>query len=365
MFGIGALVLTYYWVLLPSILVYAIRFHVLHKLFTHPKRKAAAGDDVGCTPSTADAVHQVHSAVHKKCAIVREYDIVSEAHDIALSSSIPPSSFTKPGMSSLRLPLNECSRSAADAIAASDRSTFPSSFDLVASGGGLVAFYGGAVTAVLGDLARRGIVHVGELHGVSSGALICACFLGVESGFTRMEDVYRCYQLFGRSKWLSPAMRQFLDECLPPDIHVRASGRMHITVTEIGPQHCFVPKRRVVSQFSSREAFLDAVMASTILPGLTSPWLHRPPSRPSALWMDGGVVMMPTAMPPPRPYLKLAQLATVLRLGYWPMWILQSSDADFDLHLALPALKDVVRLFRGERLPFGAMAFSESGRFPV
>lgn len=75
--------------------------------------------------------------------------------------------------SSLRLPIDACSDAAADAIEASAHRSHPHAFDLVVSGGGLAAFYGGAVSSVLATLARRGVLEVGSLHGVSSGALVC------------------------------------------------------------------------------------------------------------------------------------------------------------------------------------------------
>jgi len=55
----------------------------------------------------------------------------------------------------------------------------------------------------------------------------------------------------------------------------------------------------------------------------------------------------------------------MLRLKLAPSSVLLPRDQDFDVSLALPALKDVVRLFtRGEKLPFGTMAFSNSTMFP-
>jgi len=197
----------------------------------------------------------------------RERDIVAEQNVVPLSNSL----------STMRLPLDACSTAAADAIEATGLGpTVPATFDLVCSGGGLIAFYGGAVSSVLGTLARRGVLRVGQLHGCSSGALICATYLGVEAGYTKLEDIYRCYHIFARARWLSPAMRQFLDECLPADIHERASGRMHITVTEIG--HSLLPTRRTISKFATRDDLLDVIMASTIIPGITNPSLHRTPS---------------------------------------------------------------------------------------
>ena len=69
-------------------------------------------------------------------------------------------------LSSLHLPLDACSEAAADAIEASAGVHHPRVFDLVVSGGGLAAFYGGAVSSVLATLARRGVLQAGSLRSV-------------------------------------------------------------------------------------------------------------------------------------------------------------------------------------------------------
>ena len=289
----------------------------------------------------------------------------------------------------LHLPLNQCSDAAADAVCASESQVFPEHFDLVATGGGLAGFYGGAVTSVLATLKRRGVLQVGQLYGVSSGALVCATYLGCESGFTKLEDVYRCHECFVHGKWLSYAMRQFLDECLPPDVHERASGRMHVTVSEmLAPEH-LLPRKRVISHFDSRPEFLDAVMASTIIPGITAPRPHAcspdvgggnggsssgsvggdggasgaaattkrvPPWRRGYMY-DGVKVVAPPPTPQ-QPQLHIKQMAAARRLRYPKRWLLKLQDADVDVTLALPALKDTVRLLTQRApLPHQAMAF--------
>ena len=40
-------------------------------------------------------------------------------------------------------------------------------------------------------------------------------------------------------------MRQFLDEALPPDIHKRATGRLHVTVSEVLAHQEGKARRRV------------------------------------------------------------------------------------------------------------------------
>eukprot|EP00316_Scyphosphaera_apsteinii_P024547 CAMPEP_0119329928 /NCGR_PEP_ID=MMETSP1333-20130426/77059_1 /TAXON_ID=418940 /ORGANISM="Scyphosphaera apsteinii, Strain RCC1455" /LENGTH=317 /DNA_ID=CAMNT_0007339179 /DNA_START=120 /DNA_END=1069 /DNA_ORIENTATION=- len=189
---------------------------------------------------------------------------------------------SRPGVAqtlrTLRLPLNEISEQSADVIEASFRvqtqPLFPRTFDLVVSGGGLCGFYGGTMTSVLGSLKRRGVLQVNKLYGVSSGALVCACYLGCESGFTKPTDIYRCYQIFAGSSWISQGMRQFLDEVLPPNVHKVADGRMFITVTEY--RSGCLPRRRTVSSFPTRNFFLDTILASSILPPVTLDHLYRP-----------------------------------------------------------------------------------------
>ena len=61
----------------------------------------------------------------------RERDIVAEQNVVPLSNSL----------STMRLPLDACSTAAADAIEATGLGpTVPATFDLVCSGGGLIAF---------------------------------------------------------------------------------------------------------------------------------------------------------------------------------------------------------------------------------
>lgn len=248
----------------------------------------------------------------------------------------------------LRLPLNASSIAAAAVIAGSPRRCIPTTFNFVCSGGGLMAFYGGAVASVLGSLHRDGVLKVDQLHGVSCGALVCCCLLSVEANYMKLECVYRCYQLFVQGVWLSYSMRQFLDEFLPPDIHERATGRLHVTVSEFSVG-CGMPRRRTVSIFPTRAHLLDTVMASTIIPGLTAPRMHRPKGGLNVWWMDGGTVNSPSPTNGHTPCLMLDLMQIRKELQYPLRWIIQTVDDDFDANLCLPALKHVTRfLGQGE-----------------
>jgi hypothetical protein len=58
-------------------------------------------------------------------------------------------------------------------------------------------------------------------------------------------------------------------------------------------------------------------------------------------------------------------MAAARRLRYPKRWLLRTSDADVDVTLAMPALKDTVRLLgEGVQLPRHAMCF-EDGSAPA
>ena len=140
--------------------------------------------------------------------------------------------------SSLHLPLDACSDAAADAIEASAHRSHPRAFDLVVSGGGLAAFYGGAVSSVLATLARRGVLEVGSLHGVSSGALVCATFLGCEAGHTKLSDMYRCHDIFmGLQAELLSALTQALALALALTPTLTLTPTLALTPTLTLPLH--------------------------------------------------------------------------------------------------------------------------------
>ena len=267
----------------------------------------------------------------------------------------------------LRLPLNEISEQCAAHIQQSaesraDAPLFPAEFDLVCTGGGLAAFYGGMVSSVLGSLKRRGVMRVDRLYGVSSGALVCACYLGCEAGHTKPVDVYRFYQVFVQQEWLSTAMRQVLDEILPPNVHELADGRLHVTVLEFG--RGLLPTRRNISHFPTRDSLLDTIMASTIIPHVTLLSRWHPHGEPDGiLWMDGTYVLAPPASST-SPQLFIDQGAVIERLGYPKSWVVQTKDDIFDATLSLPGIKDLARLMAdGDELPNGCMRF-ESGFEP-
>ena len=88
-----------------------------------------------------------------------------------------------------------------------------------------------------------------------------ACFLAVEAGGLPIEAIYRSYQIFMRGSWLLPSLRAWMDEAFPADLHERATGRLFITVTDVGSA-----SRRVVSTYPTRGDLLDAIVGSATIP---------------------------------------------------------------------------------------------------
>jgi patatin-like phospholipase domain-containing protein 2 len=59
---------------------------------------------------------------------------------------------------------------------------------------------------------------------------------------------------------------------LPPDAHLRASGRLYVAVTTVAGGAGLVPRQAFISEFSSRESLVEAVVRSCAIPGITAGW---------------------------------------------------------------------------------------------
>lgn len=261
------------------------------------------------------------------------------------------------------LPLRDMCRAAEDAISSAHVEE-GGDLDVVVSGGGTAAFYGGILCPVLASLQSRGIVRLRKLHGVSSGALTCALIIGCESGVTQPDDIYKCSRIFANSRYLSTGARVFLDSVLPDDIHERASNRMHVRLTELRSGRW--PRKRIISQYPSRDFFLDVVMASCTLPGVTAARAYRPRDLypKSARWLDGidvGPLSLQRNGPhsrdvSPGTHLVIALNRVPRRMRKPRTQFLRSDDPDFDM-MCVQALKDIVRLFTERRCADPAVVY--------
>lgn len=134
----------------------------------------------------------------------------------------------------------------------------------------------------LGDQAR--------IYGTSSGAVIAtmlACgidiasdgmALGLRADREGLGD--RRTPFFRPTAFLRPHIDE-MERALPADAHVRAHGRLFITLRR-APTF----RQLAVSDFPTRDALLDVLGAAVAVPGLTVPLFHRSPRH--GICLDGG-----------------------------------------------------------------------------
>jgi len=127
-----------------------------------------------------------------------------------------------------------------------------------------------------------------RVSGASAGA-IAATFLLCDASISEVTKLLLDVATQARSRTLGPfspsfnitkILRAGMDRLLPADAHLRANGKLHISLTR-----CHDRKNIIVSQFDSREELLEVVMCATFIPGFSG---LVPPKYRGARHMDGG-----------------------------------------------------------------------------
>lgn len=127
-----------------------------------------------------------------------------------------------------------------------------------------------------------------KLAGASAGAMAAAALVGDVSLTDMAREVLKV-ACKANEKALGPFHPQFnlnealhegLDKVLPADIHIRATDRLHVSLTKVADR-----QNLIVSQFESREHLINTLLASCFIP-LLSGWL--PPRLNGQLVFDGG-----------------------------------------------------------------------------
>ena len=140
-------------------------------------------------------------------------------------------------------------------------------------GGFLGAYHVGALRALRGGApswVRRAPV-VGSSVGAVVGAMHVCNADGLHAAMHELCDSVR--REVGPLGILTPgfslvtSVREVLDRALPPNAHVACSGRMHVGVTVLDRSSV---RFALVADFSSRDELLDAVVASSFVPGVTA-----------------------------------------------------------------------------------------------
>lgn len=159
----------------------------------------------------------------------------------------------------------------------------------VAFGGAFFAWpYHAGVAAYL---QTQGLLLEGaRIYGTSSGAVVAtmlAC--GIDCATAGLDLGLRADRSglgTRRTPFLRP--RAFLaphidemDRALPPDAHLRAHGRLFITLRRLPSL-----RQLAVGHYATRAELLDVLAAAVAVPGLTVPLFHRSPRFGPCL--DGG-----------------------------------------------------------------------------
>ncbi|XP_026672777.1 patatin-like phospholipase domain-containing protein 2 isoform X2 [Ceratina calcarata] len=127
-----------------------------------------------------------------------------------------------------------------------------------------------------------------KISGASAGAIAACCLLcdmplgEITSNVLRVAREARQGTLgpFSPSFNCQDVLLESLQKFLPNDAHIRVSGKLHVSLTRV-----YDGKNVIVSQFSSREDLLQALLASAFIPifsGLFPPRFH------GVRYMDGG-----------------------------------------------------------------------------
>ncbi|XP_041834508.1 patatin-like phospholipase domain-containing protein 4 [Melanotaenia boesemani] len=154
---------------------------------------------------------------------------------------------------------------------------------------GFVGIYHlGAVGAFL----RHGDKLLGSLRacaGASAGALVAAVVVTAPDKLENCKDfTYRFAESVRQQKFgaVTPGydfmltLREGIEEILPTDAHSLASHRLHVSIT-----HSKSGKNHIVSQFSSREELIKALLASSFVPMYAG---LKPVEFRGQKWIDGG-----------------------------------------------------------------------------
>lgn len=126
-----------------------------------------------------------------------------------------------------------------------------------------------------------------KIGGASAGALAACCLLcdlplgEMTSDFFRVVNEARRHSLgpFSPSFNIQTSLFEGLQKHLPEDAHKRVSGRLHISLTRV-----YDGKNVIISQFTSRDDVLQALLCACFIPGFSG---ILPPRYHGVRYMDG------------------------------------------------------------------------------
>ncbi|KAM8904482.1 patatin-like phospholipase domain-containing protein 4 isoform 1-T1 [Spinachia spinachia] len=143
-----------------------------------------------------------------------------------------------------------------------------------------------------GSLLRHGDKMLGSLgacSGASAGALVAAVLITAPEKLENCKEfTYRFADSVRRQPFgavtpgydLMLALREGIEEILPSDAHSLATDRLHVSMTHSGSG-----RNHIISQFTSREELIKALLASSFVPLYAG---FKPVELRGQKWIDGG-----------------------------------------------------------------------------
>ncbi|NXG52443.1 PLPL1 protein, partial [Psilopogon haemacephalus] len=161
-------------------------------------------------------------------------------------------------------------------------------FSLSFSGSGFLVLYQFGVVQSLLELAPELLKSACKVYGSSAGSLIAAAVVcGV--GLDELKEFFFAMAKEVRKTMLGPLsprcslladIKAVLQRMLPEDSYRLASGRLHISLTRVADG-----QNVMVSEFSSKEELIQALLCSCFLPIYCG---FIPPSYRGVRYVDGG-----------------------------------------------------------------------------
>ncbi|XP_034390429.1 patatin-like phospholipase domain-containing protein 2 [Cyclopterus lumpus] len=149
-------------------------------------------------------------------------------------------------------------------------------------------YYVGASSCIL-ERFPRFIRGASKIYGASAGALMAAVltvgaplevccadlmFMAKEGRKHKLGPLHPAFNLMG-------LVKDSLQRCLPEDAHVRASGKLHVSLTRVSDR-----KNILVSEFDSREELIQVLVCSCFVPFYCG---VIPPTYRGVHYVDGAV----------------------------------------------------------------------------
>ncbi|NWI55650.1 PLPL1 protein, partial [Calyptomena viridis] len=138
-------------------------------------------------------------------------------------------------------------------------------YSILFRGCSFLIIYEAGVLAAMRELSPDILKSASRIYGSSSGSIIgiaglCECDIGKGCAFLFIQslkrlDVWEFWRILKN-------LRCVLEKCLPPNAHELVSGKLHIVLTRVHDWRAVT-----VSEFSSREDLIQAVMCSCFIPG--------------------------------------------------------------------------------------------------